>query len=115
MNQRINITWTDEHERLAEQVVKKFAGRMGELGINVRANRSGREKDFNHSGAILMALMLAAGEVSENHEGKDEVLPLPIPGSVLADRIEAMDFSPEDIEAFEAGIHESRQVDHARW
>jgi len=66
MSQRINITWTDDHERLAELVVKKHAGRMGELGINVRSNaRSGKDKDFNRSGAILMALMLAAGEAPE--------------------------------------------------
>lgn len=65
-SQRINITWTDEHERLAEQVVKKFAGRMGELGINVTANaRSGKDKSFNRSGAILMALKLATGEIDD--------------------------------------------------
>ena len=66
MSERINISWTPEHERLAELVVKQNAGRMGELGINVKSNvRPNKEKDYNRSGAILFALMLAAGEVPE--------------------------------------------------
>lgn len=64
-NDRTNITWSDEHQRLAELVVKKHAGRMGELGIPTRsATRRGGEVSINRSGAILFALMLAAGEAS---------------------------------------------------
>jgi hypothetical protein len=66
---RTNITWSDEHQRLAELVVKKHAGRMGELGIPTRsATRPGGEQGVNRSGAILFALMLAAGETDKPGE-----------------------------------------------
>jgi hypothetical protein len=57
---RTFVTWSDEHERLAKMVVKKYAGRMGELGISTRFG-----KNINRSGAVLMALMVAAGETEE--------------------------------------------------
>lgn len=65
-SEKTNITWSDEHQRLAEQVVKKHAGRMGELGIPTRsATRPSGEQSINRSGAVLFALKLAAGEVDE--------------------------------------------------
>jgi hypothetical protein len=70
MGERVNIMWSDEHELLLEKIIKRHAGRMGELGIATRSKvRPGGEMGFNRSGAILFALMLAAGEVEE----KDKV------------------------------------------
>lgn len=65
-SEKTNITWSDEHQRLAEIVVKKHAGRMGEAGIPTRSStRPGGESSINRSGAVLFALKLAAGEVPE--------------------------------------------------
>lgn len=59
---RTFVTWSEEHDRLAELVVKKYAGRMGEMGIGTRHG-----KKINRSGAVLMALMIAAGEVEKTN------------------------------------------------
>lgn len=58
MSERQFVTWSEEHEQLVEEIVKKYAGRMGELGI---ATRHG--KKVNRSGAVLIALMIAAGKL----------------------------------------------------
>jgi hypothetical protein len=66
MGDRVNVMWSEEHQRLAEKVIKKYAGRMGELGIATRnTTRKGGIEDINRSGTLLFALMLAAGEVEE--------------------------------------------------
>lgn len=67
MSERTFVTWSEDHERLVEKIVKKYAGRMGEMGI---ATRHG--KKINRSGAVLIALMLASGEVEEKDKRLDD-------------------------------------------
>lgn len=69
-NDRTNITWSDELQRCAEVVVKKYAGEMGKLGIPTRsATRPGGEQTINRSGAIAFALMYLCKE-QDGGEGK---------------------------------------------
>lgn len=59
---RTSITWSDEHQQLAEIIVKKYMGKMELLDIPTHsANRKHGEQVISRSGAVLMALMIAAG------------------------------------------------------
>lgn len=69
MAERVNIMWGEEQERLIEKIIARHAGRMGEAGIATRSKvRPGGEIGLNRSGAIMFALMLAAGETEEKPE-----------------------------------------------
>ena len=63
------ITWTDRHEELARRVVERHADkmRMNDILPFTSATHDGQRRE-NQSGAILFALMLAAGEVPEREQ-----------------------------------------------
>jgi hypothetical protein len=68
---RTNVTWSEDHQKYAEMVVAKYAGEMGKLGIPTRsATRPGGEESINRSGAILFALMFAAGALEEDEQSR---------------------------------------------
>lgn len=55
---RISITWSEELQRCAEQIVAKYAAEMGVAGIPTRSStREGGEETINRSGAIAFALL----------------------------------------------------------
>lgn len=60
------ITWTERHEELARLVVERHADsmRMNDILPYTATTHDGQRRE-NQSGAILFALMLAAGKVPQ--------------------------------------------------